>query len=182
MMQSKIVYGTKNGNFNGEFVEVFYTEEDRHLGINWTHDTTATVYHFIIKGNYTFDNISSIIEDELSICININDAHNMLEIFFDNAGLKYLDDYLEYEPEMRTENEIQEYLDEAFDKVWLMRTHPVEHLPEIEKRRLEAIERILNTYDDIPEEGFTDWECGYWNGILGALRWVLGDEKDFLDT
>jgi hypothetical protein len=82
----------------------------------------------------------------------------------------------------RTNSQIKEYMDEAFDKVWLMRTHPVPDRPEIEKRRREAVERILNTYDDIPEEGFTDWECGYWNGILGALRWVLGDEKDFLDT
>lgn len=83
----------------------------------------------------------------------------------------------------RTNAQIKEYMNEAFDKVWLMRTHPVEDkFPEIEKRRIEAVERILDTYDDIPDEGFTDWECGYWNGILGALRWVLGDEKDFLDT
>lgn len=86
----------------------------------------------------------------------------------------------------RTNDQIKEYMDEAFDKVWLMRTHPVyEEFPDItgiEKRRLEAVEKILNTYDDIPDEGYTDWECGYWNGILGALRWILGDEKNFLDT
>ena len=42
-------------------------------------------------------------------------------------------------------------------------------------------------YHDIPTDrrgriNYTDWECGYWNGIMSALRWVLGDEKDFLDT
>jgi hypothetical protein len=26
------------------------------------------------------------------------------------------------------------------------------------------------------------WEYGYANGKLAALRWVLGDEWDFLDT
>lgn len=26
------------------------------------------------------------------------------------------------------------------------------------------------------------WEYGYINGKLAALRWVLGDEWDFLDT
>ena len=78
-------------------------------------------------------------------------------------------------------DEIKAYEEEAFDKVWLMRTRPCDD-PEIEDRRLKAVERILSTYDDIPEDGYSDWECGYWNGILGALRWVMGDEKDFLDT
>ena len=81
----------------------------------------------------------------------------------------------------RTNREIIEYQEEAFDKVWLMRTHPCDN-PEIEALRRNAVGRILNTYDDIPEDGYTDWECGYWNGILGALRWIFGDEKDFLDT
>jgi hypothetical protein len=27
-----------------------------------------------------------------------------------------------------------------------------------------------------------DWEWGYMNGKFAALRWVLGDEWDFLDT
>lgn len=81
----------------------------------------------------------------------------------------------------RKTKEIQDYMEEAFDKVWLMRSHPTDD-PEIEKRRLESIERILNTYNDIPEDEYTNWECGYWNGILGALRWVLGAERDFLDT
>lgn len=80
----------------------------------------------------------------------------------------------------RTNSEIKEYMEEAFDKVWLMRTHPCDD-PEIELKRKENMKRILDTYDDIPEE-YTTWECGYWNGILGALRWVLGEEKNFLDT
>lgn len=82
----------------------------------------------------------------------------------------------------RSVNEIVEYQEEAFDKVWLMRNCYIsEKLPVNEVGR-PAMERILNTYDDIPEEGYSDWECGYWNGIMGALRWVLGDEKNDLDT
>lgn len=81
----------------------------------------------------------------------------------------------------RSTKEIIKYQEEAFDKVWLMRTRPCNY-PDIEARRRAAVERIFNTYDDIPPDGYTDWECGYWNGIMGALRWVLGSEKDELDT
>lgn len=82
---------------------------------------------------------------------------------------------------MRSKEEIGKYLDEAFDKVWLMRSRPAENA-KIESSRVASVQRVLNTYDDIPENGYSDWECGYWNGILGALRWALGEERDFLDT
>ena len=49
-----------------------------------------------------------------------------------------------------------------------------------------AIDRIIKRVEkEFPEvkEGFDTWECGFWNGVLGTLRWVLGDEeKDNLDT
>ena len=91
----------------------------------------------------------------------------------------------------RTKKDLLAYLKEADDKVWLMRTSPVEpneyrtpeQAAEIETRRQAAVERILSTYDDIPEEGYEEWERGFWMGVLGTLRWVLGDEeKDNLDT
>ena len=81
----------------------------------------------------------------------------------------------------KTIEEIKEYMNEACDKVWLTRTHPDDD-PDIEVTRVHNVNRILDTYIDIPENGYTSWEIGYWNGILGALRWVLGDDKDFLDT
>lgn len=82
----------------------------------------------------------------------------------------------------RSRKDLIEYEQEAFEKVWLMRTKPCED-KDIEARRQAAVERILATYDDIQEEGYSDWECGYWNGVMATLRWVLGDEKkDNLDT
>lgn len=82
----------------------------------------------------------------------------------------------------RSEQELIDYEKEAFDKVWLMRTSPCD-IPDIEARRQAAVERILDTYNDIPEEGYDDWECGFWNGVMATCRWALGDEeKDNLDT
>lgn len=94
--------------------------------------------------------------------------------FLEEYGTMYMD--------LRNREEIYEYLDEAFDKVWLMRSCFISRKTPINEVGRSNMERILNTYDDIPKDGYSDWECGYWNGIMGALRWVLGDDKDFLDT
>lgn len=90
------------------------------------------------------------------------------------------EELFEEEP-MRTEDEIIKYLGEALDKVWYMRSHPCD-IPDIEKGRLKAINRVEKEYPEV-KNGFSDWECGFWNGVLGTLRWVLGEEeKDNLDT
>ena len=90
------------------------------------------------------------------------------------------EDYFEEEV-MKTEEEILDYLKEALDKVWYMRSRPCD-IPNIEKGRLKAIKRVEKEFPEV-KEGFDTWECGFWNGVLGTLRWVLGDEeKDNLDT
>lgn len=79
---------------------------------------------------------------------------------------------------MKKKSEIMDRAKEAFDKVWLMNTKPVPEFPDIEQARLRNIERIRNTYKDIPEEGYNDYDRGYWNGVLDTLRWVTSNEKD----
>ena len=190
-MTEKIIYGTKNGAFDGQFIEVFFDDSDRHIGINWTNEKHAEVYHFILKDGYTFDDFISLIKSYADICISINDAHNMIEIFFDNDGAKYLDDYPEYIQEMRSEDEIGEYMSEANDRVWLVRkqnfvcnlfdgTETV-HL-DILNGMNKAIEEVCHKYNIDFQEPVSDWDYGYWSGILAALRWVMGEEKDMLDT
>jgi hypothetical protein len=88
---------------------------------------------------------------------------------------------------MRKKSEIAEYMDEAFDIVWLVRSHHTTSHPEgipedIMKGCLDSIKRICDKYEIDYEEPVSDWDYGYWSGILAALRWVMGDEKDFLDT
>lgn len=79
--------------------------------------------------------------------------------------------------DMRNRQEIENYESEACDKSWLARNwYPGMRAPN------RTVERILNVYDDIPEDGYDTYDCGYWNGIMAALRWVLGEEKNFLDT
>ena len=91
------------------------------------------------------------------------------------------DEELFEEEQMRTEEEIIKYLGEALDKVWYMRSRHCD-IPDIEKGRLKSIKRVEKEYPEV-KKGFDDWECGFWNGVLGTLRWVLGEEeKDMLDT
>lgn len=69
---------------------------------------------------------------------------------------------------MRKKQEIENYLEEAFDKVWYMRSHPCEN-EEIEKKRLDAIKAVEENYPEVLD-GFSDWDCGFYNGVLGTLR------------
>ena len=84
---------------------------------------------------------------------------------------------------VRDAAEVFEYEEEAFEKVWLMRAYNFETGKTTHEVAQAPAEEILNKYDDIPEDGYDEWECGFWNGVLATLRWVLGEEeKDFLDT
>ena len=83
----------------------------------------------------------------------------------------------------RSKKDLIAYHEEANDKVWLMRSYNFETKQPIHEAGRSGCEKVLATYNDIPEEGYSDWDCGYWNGVMATLRWVLGDdEKDNLDT
>ncbi len=91
----------------------------------------------------------------------------------------------------RSQSEIIAAEQEFFDRVWYER-HLVfrqsyeagerQEAPEsIYRVALEAAERVRSERPDLrPCED--DFEWGMWNGKLSALRWVLGEEWDFLDT
>lgn len=92
---------------------------------------------------------------------------------------------------MRRKAEIEEYIQEAFSRVWLVRKQAmfwdifegVESITvESLGQCLEKIDEVCEEYDISFQEVFDDWDCGYWCGILAALRWVLGYEKDWLDV
>lgn len=57
-------------------------------------------------------------------------------------------DYIMGNKKIRTEKEIKKYMDEAFDKVWFMRSHPCD-IPNIEKGRLKSIKRVEKEYPEV---------------------------------
>jgi Restriction endonuclease len=91
---------------------------------------------------------------------------------------------------MRSQSEIIAAEQEFFDRVWYerhlvgRRKHESGERPmreDIYAMALEAAERVKAERPDIrPCED--DFEWGMWNGKLSAIRWVLGEDWDFLDT
>jgi len=92
---------------------------------------------------------------------------------------------------LRPESEIWKAEQESFDRVWYYR-HMI--LMEKFKRGEEKIEpgvlklakaaakRKRKQYGRNISRYMDDWDWGYLNGKFAAIRWVLGEEWDFLDT
>lgn len=92
---------------------------------------------------------------------------------------------------MKSEKQVAEYLDEAFDKVWYIQSccyinEGLKDLPEkIVKKHLKERERIQQKYGMDWLEGMDTWEYGFLSGVLATLRQVINkDEHDkrFLNT
>lgn len=82
-------------------------------------------------------------------------------------------------------------MDELFDKIWFDRhlslRYRIENKgeyvdPKIWKDALAAAQEVINKYGEENLGPYSDFEWGMLNGKLSALRWVLGDEWDMLDT
>jgi hypothetical protein len=94
--------------------------------------------------------------------------------------------------ESRSLAEILEAEREFFDKIWYVRTlisrekvEAGEHdpTPPDLAARIDASMRAIEARYGAENVGpWNDWGWGFVNGKLSALRWVLGDEWDFLDT
>lgn len=108
-------------------------------------------------------------------------------------------DYLEelinemyFPDDQRGLDEILAAEQELFDKVWYERSmrHDLELIAEGKNQGLDqhrhiagpGRERVENAYGVENLGPFNNFELGMLNGKLSALRWVLGDEWDMLDT
>ena len=54
--------------------------------------------------------------------------------------------------------------------------------PEVLKQALASAAKIRAQYGKKAFGPYTDFEWGMINGKLSAIRWVLGEDWDFLDT
>ena len=91
----------------------------------------------------------------------------------------------------RTEEEIIRELDILWDKIWYNR-HKIWRQdveagaetvsPELWRITLAGARRMERKHGKDNLGPWTDFEWGMLNGKLSALRWVMGDEWDFLDT
>jgi len=93
----------------------------------------------------------------------------------------------EYEQKMREKEDIRKAENEFFDRVWYMRhknSAKEFHTwnPDILAGALKAAKEVEEKYGKQSLRVKTNYDAGFINGKLSALRWVLGDEWDFLDT
>ena len=91
----------------------------------------------------------------------------------------------------RYEEEIVSALDEFFDKVWYGRHQLLKHQIETGRETVnsdiwikaeEEAKKIEAKYPKSELSSHSDFDWGMINGKLSALRWVMGDEWDFLET
>lgn len=91
----------------------------------------------------------------------------------------------------RSEEEIFSAIDGFFDKIWYDRHQLLKHQIETGRETVnsdiwikaeEAAKRIETKYPKSELGPHSDFDWGMINGKLSALRWVMGDEWDFLDT
>ena len=187
IVSKTLIFRDKESN---EYIEIFM-HNDGHVGIILRDGDTATVYHYMIKKNVFFPHVADAIYDVVFGAADIATAKDALEEFLNDGVYEYLEDYPEWEPEMRSEEEICEYMSEAHDRVWLVRKQNLFFNLLFGEESInanildgcnKAIDEVCSKYDIDFKESVSDWDYGYWSGILAALRWVMGEEKDILDT
>lgn len=101
------------------------------------------------------------------------------------------DDEEFYEDEPRSIDEIVDAVGVFLDKIWFDRHLSLRYRietgmktvdPEIWKGALNSAQKVIDKYGEENLGPYSDFEWGMLNGKLSALRWVLGDDWDMLDT
>ena len=94
-------------------------------------------------------------------------------------------DLLKEKHKIRSLKQIRRAEEEFFDKIWYGRNPPESEIQKWEPKLRRTVERSMR---DIEKKYgkkslyVDDFGWGMFNGKLSALRWVLGDEWDMLDT
>ena len=92
-----IIYGAKGEKpVFGQYVELFMFEEDNHLGIDWTNDGHAVVFHFLIKDKNDYEDFKNELIAVLKDCEDMGAAYYALEVYLNSP---YAYDFLEEFPD-----------------------------------------------------------------------------------
>ena len=145
---------------------------------------------FFANHNQKMSNIEAALEkltiglEEYKISKSLPDVEQMEE-------LHESDDEEFYEDEPRSIDEIVDAVGVFLDKIWFYRHLSLRYRietgmetvdPEIWKGALNSAQRVIDKYGEENLGPYSDFEWGMLNGKLSALRWVLGDDWDMLDT
>lgn len=84
------------------------------------------------------------------------------------AALKEMEDKVWYQRHLFFKYKLENRLDTCDEKIW--------------KSALKAADDVVEKYGETELGPYTDFEWGMINGKLSALRWLLGNEWDMLDT
>lgn len=101
-----------------------------------------------------------------------------------NSTNKTVEDYRSINDILRAENEFMEKI--WFDRHLSLRNRVAQGIeivdPTIWDGAIASAKSIVEKYGEDDLGPYSDFEWGMLNGKLSALRWVLGDEWDMLDT
>ena len=87
--------------------------------------------------------------------------------------------------------EVADMAEEFVEKIWFDRHLSLRYRvergvetvdPQIWAGALKSAEKVIRKYGEENLGPYSDFEWGMLNGKLSALRWVLGEEWDMLDT
>lgn len=190
--RSDIIYGNKTGDINNDtYIELFMNDDGR-VGINFNCKGDGDVFQDLkLKKKATYDELLNAIRNNIkdSGYTNHDDVFMCATIYLQSEECH--DKYVSYDvlETVRPLDEILEYEEEAFDMVWLVRSFGLlangdldNSPPDIADAAKKNIKRICESHGIQSADDISEWEYGYWSGILSTLRWVLGEDKDCLDT
>lgn len=177
-----------------EYISDNCSEENIFVFITHNHNDFSSKDH-----RQPHEDFSEIFQkDNVHYCNNVASAISLIDDeFLDEVQFEY-----DFTEETRGLSEILNAMDEFVDKIWFNRhcnrayhieNGDIEIVPDGTERygndvihesiwagARKSAQRVTEKYDDTGP--WDDFEWGMLNGKLSALRWVLGDDWDMLDT
>lgn len=160
-----------------EFLEIEMTKEEQ--------------LAFFANQNQKISNIEATLEkltiglEEYKLSKRLPEAKQVENLFESEEEEFYEED------EPRSIDEIVDAVGGFLDKIWFDRHLSLRYRietgmeavdPEIWKGALNSAQKVIDKYGEENLGPYSDFEWGMLNGKLSALRWVLGDDWDMLDT